>query len=196
MEAPMRRPSILFIIASLILFSTLLTTPWRALAEAVPNPLGAEDPDAVRKATALLHTTGEAPEVDLRRWRLKVTGKKTGKTIRLSYRKLAALEQVKRNVVLICPGAFTDRADWEGVPLSTLMEMARIREDFEKIMVFGLDGYAASFTREEVENNTIFLALKVNGVTLPPEHGFPVRIVAEDILGGRWVKWIDYIRID
>jgi tungstate transport system ATP-binding protein len=38
--------------------------------------------------------------------------------------------------------------------------------------------------------------IEVNGVTLPPEHGFPLRVVAEDIPGGRWVKWIDYLQID
>jgi sulfoxide reductase catalytic subunit YedY len=155
-----------------------------------------EDSETVRRATALLHTTGEVPEVKLNRWRLKITGKKAGKTLRLSYRDLSAMEQETRNVGLICPGAFTDRADWGGVPLSTILEIAGIQADYEKVGVVGLDGFEASFTSEEVDNHWIILALNVNGVTLPPEHGFPVRIVAEDILGGKWVKWIDYIQID
>ena len=41
--------------------------------------------------------------------------------------------------------------------------------------------------RNELDEHLIFMALKVNGVTLPGEHGFPVRVV--------WVKWIDYIEI-
>jgi DMSO/TMAO reductase YedYZ molybdopterin-dependent catalytic subunit len=46
-----------------------------------------------------------------------------------------------------------------------------------------------------MENHLIFLALKVNGVTLPKEHGYPIRLVAEDVTGGKWVKWIDSIEV-
>ena len=38
-------------------------------------------------------------------------------------------------------------------------------------------------------------ALNVDGVTLPKEHGYPVRLVAEDISGGKWVKRIDSIEV-
>ena len=187
----------LFLVAvTTILFSFLYATSWLLPADAALNTYEVEDPETVRKATALLHTTGEAPEVNLRRWRLKVTGEKVGNSLRLSYRDLSDMEQVSRNATLICTGAFTDNADWEGVPLAALMEAAEVREDYEKITVYALDGYAAFFTREEVENHFVILALRVNGVTLPPEHGFPLRVVAEDIPGGRWVKWIDYLQID
>jgi sulfoxide reductase catalytic subunit YedY len=154
-----------------------------------------EDADKVKEATALLHITGEVQEVNLRTWRLNVKGDSVEKPLRLSYSDLLEMEMVERNAVLVCPGAFSDRADWEGVPLDTILEMADVREDFTTLMVVGLDGFTGMFSREEVEEHFIFLALKVNGVTLPGEHGFPVRIVAEDILGGKWVKWIDYIEI-
>jgi DMSO/TMAO reductase YedYZ molybdopterin-dependent catalytic subunit len=82
------------------------------------------------------------------------------------------------------------------VPLSIILEIAEIHGDYDEIMFSGLDGFTSTITREDADNHWIILALKVNGVTLPPEHGFPVRIIAEDILGGKWVKWIDYIKID
>jgi len=47
-----------------------------------------------------------------------------------------------------------------------------------------------------VENLFIILALRVNGKKLPQEHGFPVRVVAEDVYGGRWVKWLRSIQIN
>jgi sulfoxide reductase catalytic subunit YedY len=159
------------------------------------NPVEEFDEEAVREATALLHTTGTPQEVDIRRWRLKVRGEGVKKTVRLTYRKLAEMETVTANVALVCPGAFSDRADWEGVPLQAVLDIAQVRAEYETIIVAGLDGYSNSFTREEVEEHLIFLALRVNGVTLPKEHGFPVRIVAEDLLGGKWVKWIDYIEV-
>jgi DMSO/TMAO reductase YedYZ molybdopterin-dependent catalytic subunit len=192
----MSKTGLFLVTVTTILFSFLYAASLLLPAQAASNPYEAEDPETVHRATALLHTTGEAPEVNFRRWRLKVTGEKVGNPLRLTYADLAGMEQVSRNATLICTGAFTDNADWEGVPLAAVLEACEVQEDYEKITVYALDGYAAFFTRDEVETHFIILALKVNGVNLPPEHGFPLRIVAEDIPGGRWVKWIDYLQID
>lgn len=34
------------------------------------------------------------------------------------------------------------------------------------------------------------LAYKMNGVTLPPERGFPFQVVAQSKWGYKWVKWV------
>lgn len=135
-----------------------------------------------------LHTTGRAPEVDINTWRLEVKGTQVKNPISFSYEELSQMEMVKKKVILICPGFFVDYAEWEGVPLSAILEKARVEADYGSIVFYGLDGYSSEFSREETPNNLLFLALKVNGETLPGEHGFPVRLVAADILGGRWVK--------
>jgi sulfoxide reductase catalytic subunit YedY len=167
----------------------------KAMILAASSELVEGDPEKVKQATALLHETGEAPDFNFRTWRLKVKGKSVSNTLKLSYGELSEMEMVNRNVVLVCPGAFSDRADWEGVPLNIILDMAEVSNDYTTLKVVGLDGFTGMFSRKEVDEHLIFLALKVNGVTLPKEHGFPVRIVAEDILGGKWVKWIDYIEI-
>ena len=51
-----------------------------------------------------------------------------------------------------------------------------------------IDGYRSVFTREEVDSHSLYLAFKVNGVTLPLVDGLPVRLVAGKLVGGRWVK--------
>jgi len=142
-----------------------------------------------------LHTTGTPQEVNVATWRLKVKGEKVNASLSLTYEELSQMEMIEKKVILICPGFFVDYAEWEGVPLSTIFEKAKVEEGYETITFYALDGYSSRFSREEVENNLLFLALKVNGETLPKEHGFPVRLVAEDILGGRWVKWISAIGV-
>jgi len=142
-----------------------------------------------------LHTTGTPQEVNVATWRLKVKGEKVNASLSLTYEELSQMEMIEKKVILICPGFFVDYAEWEGVPLSTIFEKAKVEEGYETITFYALDGYSSRFSREEVENNLLFLALKVNGETLPKEHGFPVRLVAEDILGGRWVKWISAIDV-
>jgi DMSO/TMAO reductase YedYZ molybdopterin-dependent catalytic subunit len=158
-------------------------------------PVEVEDPQKVREATALLHVTGVPPDVDPFTWRLKVTGRGVDTPLLLTYGDLKKMQMIERNVVLICPGVFTDRADWEGVPLAAVLDRAGVHDDYESILFHGIDGYETVFDRQEVDQHLLFLALKVNGVTLPKEHGFPVRLVAEDVLGGKWVKWIDYIEV-
>ena len=142
-----------------------------------------------------LHTTGTPQEVNVATWRLKVKGEKVNASLSLTYEELSQMEMIEKKVILICPGFFVDYAEWEGVPLSTIFEKAKVEEGYETITFYALDGYSSRFSRAEVENNLLFLALKVNGETLPKEHGFPVRLVAEDILGGRWVKWISAIDV-
>jgi DMSO/TMAO reductase YedYZ molybdopterin-dependent catalytic subunit len=39
------------------------------------------------------------------------------------------------------------------------------------------------------------MAYEMNGVTLPPERGFPFQLVAEDKWGYKWVKWITQIEV-
>jgi len=142
-----------------------------------------------------LHTTGRPPQVDINAWHLEVKGAKVKNPVSLSYEELSQMEMVKKKVILICPGFFVDYAEWEGVPLSAILEKVGVEADYGNIVFYGLDGYSSKFSWEETQNNLLFLALKVNGETLPREHGLPVRLVAEDILGGRWAKWISSIEV-
>jgi sulfoxide reductase catalytic subunit YedY len=154
-----------------------------------------ETPEMVAEATRNLHTTGSPQDVNISTWRLEVNGEKTRTPVSLAYQDLKSMNMVKKDVTLVCPGFFTDQAVWEGVLLTDILEQARVQEDYEKVVFHGLDGYRSSLSREDIENHLVFLALKVNGVTLPKEHGYPLRLVAEDITGGRWVKWIDTIEV-
>jgi DMSO/TMAO reductase YedYZ molybdopterin-dependent catalytic subunit len=154
-----------------------------------------ENADEVYEATKDLHTTGIPQDVNIETWRLQVEGDKIETALSLSYEDLKKMSMVKKEVTLICPGVFTDNAEWEGISLSDILDQARIQDGYKRVTIHGLDGYRSHFTPEEIERNLIFLALKVNGVTIPKEHGYPARIVAEEISGGKWVKWVDKIEV-
>lgn len=143
-----------------------------------------------------LHTTGNTPKVNIGTWSLQVKGTQVKYHQSLRYGDLKAMEMVTKKVILICPGFFVDYVEWEGIPLSAILKKAGIEAGYERIAFLSLDGYSSRFSREEVEAHLLFLALKVNGKRLPKDHGFPVRLVAEDILGGRWVKWVSTIEVE
>jgi DMSO/TMAO reductase YedYZ molybdopterin-dependent catalytic subunit len=134
-------------------------------------------------------------DVDPASWHLVVAGPAARREVKLSYDELSAMPRVNRVSLLICPGFFEDVAEWGGVPIEDLLALADASSSWKEIVVTSVDGYPARFSREEVATHVIFVALTVNGQTLPREHGFPARLVAEGILGGRWVKWIASIEV-
>jgi DMSO/TMAO reductase YedYZ molybdopterin-dependent catalytic subunit len=142
-----------------------------------------------------LGVTGSPLEVDPTTWRLAVKGSAAGRPVSLSYDELSAMPRVNRVSLLICPGFFEDVAEWGGVPVADLLALAGASPSWKQIVVTSVDGYPARFSREEVETHVLFVALTVNGQALPEAHGFPARLVAEGILGGRWVKWVSSIEV-
>jgi DMSO/TMAO reductase YedYZ molybdopterin-dependent catalytic subunit len=51
------------------------------------------------------------------------------------------------------------------------------------------------FSLQDIERRGIFLAYKVDGQMLPPETGFPLRLVVPDSIGSYWVKWVEHIGV-
>ena len=142
-----------------------------------------------------LHSTGAYQSVELAGWRLRVSGKGVTNPLALTYEELSQFSMVKKRALLICSGFFYDYLEWEGVPLEALLEKAGAR-DYARVTFTSVDGYTADFKKSEVQAGFIMVALKGNGVPLPRAHGFPARVVAEDVFGNRWVKYLAGITVE
>jgi DMSO/TMAO reductase YedYZ molybdopterin-dependent catalytic subunit len=142
-----------------------------------------------------LHSTGTYQYVDVDAWRLAISGKGIAVPLSLTYEELSALPQAKKRVLLICPETFYDYLEWEGVPLPALLEKAGAG-DYKNVVFTSVDGYAVSMKKADARDRFIIVALKGNGVPLPRAHGFPARMVAEDLYGSRWVKYLVSITLE
>jgi DMSO/TMAO reductase YedYZ molybdopterin-dependent catalytic subunit len=97
-------------------------------------------------------------------------------------------------------------ADWAGVPISKLSDWLPIKNHFARILISGFDTYSAGstssvagaswiFSWEDLLSANAFLATSMNGQTLTPDHGAPVRLIVPGWYGCASIKWVNAISI-
>ena len=93
-------------------------------------------------------------------------------------------------------------AEWTGVPLRSVLDEAALADDATEVVFTGLDRglesdvyqhYERSLSLEDALGDDVLLAYRVNGQPLPPQHGFPLRLVVPGWYGMANVKWLDRI---
>jgi sulfoxide reductase catalytic subunit YedY len=157
------------------------------------NPAEIDSRDLEIDALDQFETMGPTDMVvDLATYRLKITGE-TKRSLFLTYEEILKLPSVTVDVLLICPGFFANHGRWTGVYLKTLLDEAEIKKEAQFVDVKGGDGKVLRISLESIRRKKIFLAHHVNGQSLPQKHGFPLRLVYEDVYGADWVKFVDEI---
>jgi DMSO/TMAO reductase YedYZ molybdopterin-dependent catalytic subunit len=95
-------------------------------------------------------------------------------------------------------------AEWDGVPLADVLSRVRPAPKATAVRVSGLDpdtpssrrslpGASWVFPLETLERLGAFLAVRMNGAPLPPDHGAPIRLVVPGWYGCAWIKWVNEI---
>ena len=92
-------------------------------------------------------------------------------------------------------------AEWVGVSLPVILEMAGVKSNAAYVNVKGLDkdalegGVSRPMSIEKAMEPETILAYLMNGELLPPDHGFPVRIIVPGWVGTNSVKWVETITV-
>jgi DMSO/TMAO reductase YedYZ molybdopterin-dependent catalytic subunit len=183
--------------------------PLEALRHAV-TPLGLH----------YLLTHFDIPFVDPSKWELQVGGH-VRRTIRLGLDELKTRPPVTLTVTLECAGNGRARlsprplsqpwlseavgtAEWTGTPLAPILAEAGLREHSKEIVFTGLDRgiqgaveqqYERSLPLAEAVREEVLLAYAINGQPLPPQHGFPLRLIVPGWYGMAHVKWLRSITV-
>lgn len=132
--------------------------------------------------------------VDIKNYALKIEGA-ADKNLSLSYDEVLNHDKYSKTVTLNCVEGWSVKILWEGVLLKDLLEEAGIKPESNTVIFYAYDGYSSSLPLKYILDNDIILAYKMNGVTIPPERGFPFQVVAEDKWGYKWVKWVTKIEL-
>ena len=93
-------------------------------------------------------------------------------------------------------------AEWAGAALGPLLEEAGVRPGAVEALFTGLDrgvegGVAQAYERALPVSEAFggLLAYEMNGAPLPPQHGFPLRLVVPGWYGMQNVKWLTRITL-
>ena len=96
-------------------------------------------------------------------------------------------------------------ARWRGVPLATILDRAGITRDAVDILPRGLDdeyldkGENMGRVRRPLPVakalKDVLVAYEMNGAPLPPDHGFPARLVVPSWVGIASIKWLGDIQV-
>ncbi len=95
-------------------------------------------------------------------------------------------------------------AEWTGTPLGPILEEAGVLDGAVEVLFSGYDrgidagqehDYERSLPVEDAMREEVLLAYAMNGNPLPPQHGFPLRLIVPDWYGMASVKWLRSIRL-
>ena len=137
------------------------------------------------------------PTVDVNDWNLTITGMVENR-MALDYETFTAMPTQQQYCTLQCisnevGGDLIGNALWEGVPLWNLLLQAGIKPGVKDIVLHAADGYQESIPVEKAQDPNVIVAFRMNGATLPNNHGFPARLVVPNIYGMKNVKWLTRI---
>jgi sulfane dehydrogenase subunit SoxC len=157
----------------------------------------------------------DIPRVDAASWSLQVGGR-VRRALTLSLDDLRSRPARTIPVTMECAGNGRARleprpvsqpwlveavgtAEWTGTPLRALLDEAGLGDDAIEIVFTGLDhgmeggieqDYERSLSVADATNDDVILAYEINGQALPPQHGFPLRLVVPGWYGMTNVKWL------
>ncbi len=163
----------------------------------------------------------DVPSLDADSWSLQVNGAvNSPQTFTLEA--LQALPNRTKTILLECAGngrttldppikgttwdlGAVAQAQFTGIPLGEVLALAGPQPEAVEVRFTGADqgkvrtgetaAYARSLPLEMAYNPDVLLAWAMNGEPLPPDHGYPLRLVVPEWYGMASVKWLNEISL-
>ena len=130
-------------------------------------------------------------------WHLEIRNKEKN-LINYTYDEILNLPVIEKKAVLTCPGFFENHGLWKGFSLGSILREKGLLNDVKKIEISGLNGrkdMSIKFPLKSILNDRVFPAYGVNREILPMRNGFPLRVVAQEYSGSRWIKYVNKITL-
>jgi DMSO/TMAO reductase YedYZ molybdopterin-dependent catalytic subunit len=138
------------------------------------------------------------PSIAEAAWRLKINGL-VAKPIEWTLADLRSRPAMHQFITLSCisntvGGDLIGTTRWSGVSLQQLLPELGLRPNATHLRVHSADGFYEVVALDAIrEDGRVMLAYAWDGLPLPKQHGFPLRIYIPDRYGMKQPKWIESI---
>lgn len=179
------------------------TLPGSAAAGVFNRLFGQSEPKLTKSITPndefYVTSYRSPPTIRLNEWSLVINGL-VERPVTLTYHELLARPTVSQIVTLECvgntvAGEFIGTAEWEGVSLRALLEEAGVGAAAYDVVFRAADGYSDGIRLDRALAGDVLIAHRMNGVPLPPGHGFPARMIVPGHYGMKSVQWLSAIDV-
>jgi DMSO/TMAO reductase YedYZ molybdopterin-dependent catalytic subunit len=131
------------------------------------------------------------------RWRLTLSG---AHPVTLTRAELLAMPQYTYDLPIACVEGWSTTQRWTGVRLRDLAALAGVDgpATVQSVSVArtGGDFNQATLGHEQLADERTLLALRVNGVDLSLDHGYPARVIGPALPGVHCTKWVGEMRFE
>jgi DMSO/TMAO reductase YedYZ molybdopterin-dependent catalytic subunit len=133
---------------------------------------------------------GSIPRFDPRTWDFRIWGL-VERPRKLSWDEFSHLPMKEVVADMHCVTRWS-RFDvrWDGVPFTEVAALATLKPEAKFVLVHAEEDFTANVPLTDLMRPTTLFALKHNGEPLPPEHGYPVRLVVPHFYAWKSVKWV------
>lgn len=162
----------------------------------------------------VFHQT-RTPQIDSEKWRLKVAGcVRNPREFTLA--ELLHMEPMRHvESIIECAGnqpisqklsGQVSNARWSGIHLRSVLKRCGLRASAREVVFFGADAgrepsgelsglHGRSVFVQDALDEQALLATRMNDEPLPPDHGFPMRVILPGWYGVAQIKWLTRIEV-
>jgi DMSO/TMAO reductase YedYZ molybdopterin-dependent catalytic subunit len=141
----------------------------------------------------VLHV-GNIPTFDPRTWGFVVEGL-VENPLRLTYEKFLNLPKIVRASDFHCVTGWSKLDNkWEGVSFRTISDLVKPLKNAKYVTIVSEGNYTTSLPLEDLLDDDVLLAYRLDGKPLEPEHGGPLRLVVPKKYAYKSGKWLRKLR--
>jgi hypothetical protein len=182
----MRRETVIAI-AAVVVISVIVAAAMLSLRQQIEEEITPNDRFFTTSLTDPL-------QIDIENYTLEIFGlvEEPGN---FTYQDLLSMPSTTEKATLRCVTGGTGTAIWKGVRISELMGMVGLADGTSELVFRSPDGFSTSLTLDDAMRSDVLLAYEMNGVPLPEEQGYPLRVVSPNQYGYKWAKWVVSIEV-
>ena len=133
---------------------------------------------------------GSVPPFDAKTWDFRIYGL-VETPVRLNWEEFNRLPKTHVSSDFHCVtrwGRFDNV--WAGVAFREVLALVKLKPRAGFVLVHAEQGYTANIPLPDLDHDNVLFATHHDGEPLPPEHGYPLRLIVPHLYAWKSVKWV------